>query len=106
MVHLLIALAALAQLAPSKAEGEPTVPEGFTIRKAAESTFPMFATFDDRGRLYVTESSGGDLYVELQKLTRGCRVRRFEDKDGDGTFETSTVFAENLTPSMGLVWHQ
>ncbi|RPH34807.1 MAG: hypothetical protein EHM91_18020, partial [Planctomycetota bacterium] len=75
---------------------EPRVPDGFEIRKAAESTYPMFATFDDRGRLYVTESSGGDLYVELQKLVRQCKVRRFEDKDGDGVFETSTVFAEGL----------
>jgi putative heme-binding domain-containing protein len=85
---------------------EPSVPEGFTITKVADATFPMFATFDDRGRLYVTESSGGDLYLELQKSVRGCRIRRFEDKDGDGVFETSTVFAEGLTPSMGIAWHQ
>jgi putative membrane-bound dehydrogenase-like protein len=84
---------------------DPQVPEGFTIRKVAESSFPMFATFDNRGRLYVTESSGGDLYLELQKSIRGCRIRRFEDKDGDGVFETSTVFAEGLVPSMGIVWH-
>jgi putative heme-binding domain-containing protein len=83
---------------------DPRVPDGFEIRKVAESTFPMFAAFDDRGRLYVTESSGGDLYVELQKRVRQCKVRRFEDKDGDGVFETSTVFAEGLTPSMGLAW--
>lgn len=83
---------------------DPRVVEGFSIGKAADSSFPMFACFDDKGRLYVTESSGGDLYVELQKLTRGCKVRRFEDKDGDGSYETSTVFAENLTPSMGLAW--
>jgi putative heme-binding domain-containing protein len=84
---------------------DPSVPEGFSIVKVADSTFPMFATFDDRGRLYVTESSGGDLYLELQKSVRGCKIRRFEDKDGDGVFETSTVFAEGLTPSMGIVWH-
>ena len=84
---------------------DPTVPAGFTLQKAAESAFPMFATFDDRGRLYVTESSGGDLYVELKTRVRGCRIRRFEDKDGDGVFETSTVFAEGLVPSMGIAWH-
>src|SRR5436190_1336504 len=84
---------------------DPQVPDGFSITKAADSTFPMFATFDDRGRLYVTESSGGDLYLELQKSVRGCKIRRFEDKDGDGVFETSTVFAEGLTPSMGIAWH-
>ncbi|MBV8882297.1 MAG: HEAT repeat domain-containing protein [Planctomycetaceae bacterium] len=83
---------------------DPTAPQGWTIRKVAESTFPMFATFDDRGRLYVTESSGGDLYLELQNRVRGCRIRRFEDRDGDGVFETSTVFAEGLAPSMGIAW--
>ncbi|HLF92220.1 MAG TPA: PVC-type heme-binding CxxCH protein, partial [Planctomycetota bacterium] len=78
---------------------DPRVVEGFTIEKVADASFPMFACFDDRGRLYVTESSGGDLYLELQKLTRGCKVRRF-----DADFKASTVFAENLTPSMGLAW--
>ena len=29
---------------------DPVVPDGFKIEKAAESTFPMFAAFDDRGR--------------------------------------------------------
>src|SRR6185295_10845412 len=94
MLHPLLALLLALQ--------QPVVPDGFKIEKAAESTFPMFAAFDDRGRLYVTESSGGDLYVELQKQVRGCKVRRFEDKDG--VFETSTVFAEGLTPSMGIAW--
>ena len=84
----------------------PTAPKGFSIRKVSgpEVTFPMFAAFDDRGRLFVTESSGGDLYVELQRLTRKCRIRLLEDRDGDGAFETSTVFADGLTPSMGLAW--
>src|ERR1700675_3758278 len=105
MFHLLIALFLAGQLAPSRVEGEPKAPDGFAIEKGAESTFPIVGAFDDRGRLYVTESSGGDLYLELQNKTRGCRIRRFEDKDGDGIFETSTVFAEGLTPSMGTVWH-
>jgi len=83
---------------------EPQVPDGFRIDKVAESTFPMFATFDELGRLYVTESSGGDLCIELRDQVRKCVVRRFEDKDGDGVYETSVVFAEGLTPSMGLAW--
>jgi len=44
------------------------VPSGFNIRPVAgppEVGFPMFATLDDQRRLYVTESSGNDLYVEL-----------------------------------------
>jgi len=83
---------------------DPAVPAGHLLQKAADATFPMFACLDDRGRLYVTESSGNDLYEELKKQVRGCRIRRFEDKDGDGVFETATVFAEGLTPSMGIAW--
>src|SRR4051812_42222057 len=39
-------------------------PPEFTVEKAAvepEVRFPMFAAFDDRGRLFVAESSGLDL---------------------------------------------
>src|SRR5258706_828897 len=96
MIHWILA-ALLAQ--------DPTVPPGFTLQKAADATFPMFAAFDDRGRLYVTESSGGDLYAELKTSVRGCRIRRFEDKDGDCVFETSTSFAEGLSPSTGIACH-
>src|SRR2546427_2160672 len=104
MSALLLLLLA-AQPAPGRADGDPTVPDGFVIRKVADAAFPMFAAFDDRGRLYVTESSGGDLYLELQNKVRQCRIRRFEDKDGDGVYESSTVFAEGLMPSMGIAWH-
>jgi putative membrane-bound dehydrogenase-like protein len=98
MIALLLTL--LLQAAP------PRATEGFTIEKAAgdEVAFPMFGALDDQGRLYVTESSGGDLYLELQKLVRKCRIRRLEDADGDGRYETSRIFAEGLVPSMGLVW--
>src|SRR2546422_347455 len=65
----------------------------------------MFATLDDKGRLYVTESSGGDLYGELQKLARTCRISVLKDRDGDGRYKLARVFADGLTPSMGLVWH-
>ena len=84
------------------------VPPGFTIELAAGEPalrFPMFACFDDEGRLYVAESSGKDLYAGLQKLTRDCRVSRLEDADGDGRFEKSVVFHEGVTFPMGLAWH-
>jgi putative membrane-bound dehydrogenase-like protein len=85
----------------------PDVPDGFIIERVAgppHIRFPMFAAFDDRGRLYITESSGGDLYQELIDQTRGCRISVLEDRDGDGRFERQQVFAEGLVPSMGLVW--
>ncbi len=83
------------------------VMDGFTIQRAAgdpQIKFPMFAVFDDGGRLYVAESSGEDLYRELQQQTRKCRISRLEDVDGDGIFDRATVFAENLVFPMGLAW--
>ncbi len=85
------------------------VPDGFTIEQVAgepEVRFPMFAAFDDRGRLFVAESSGLDLYAEISALTRKCRIRLLEDKDGDGRFETARVFAERLVFPMGLAWRE
>lgn len=83
------------------------VPPGFHIEKVAGGPairFPMFACFDDRGRLFVAESSGLDLYAEISAGTRKCRISLLEDRDDDGVFETSTVFADKLVFPMGLVW--
>ncbi len=89
--------------------GEPVlkVPDGFAVSRVAgtpEVIFPMFATLGDDGALFVAESSGLDLYEELQKLTRRCRVSRLEDRNRDGVFERAQVFADQLVFPMGLVW--
>src|SRR5207248_1038254 len=71
------------------------VRDGFIIEPAStdgQVSFPMFATFDDRGRLFVTESSGGDLYAELLAGTRRCRVSVLEAADERGRFTRSHVF--------------
>src|SRR5262245_26141487 len=81
------------------------VPEGFLIEQVAgepDVVFPMFAVFDDRGRLFVAESSGLDLYAEISALTRKCRIRLLEDPDEKGRFRKSSVFADNLVFPMGL----
>lgn len=86
---------------------ELRVPEGFQIASATKTNavrFPMFATIADDGRLFITESSGGDLYAELQNQTRGCRVSVLRDTENDGVYDSVKVFAENLVPSMGIVW--
>jgi putative heme-binding domain-containing protein len=85
------------------------VPDGFVIEQVAgepDVVFPMFAAFDDRGRLFVAESSGLDLYAEISAGTRKCRIRLLEDRDGDGRFETARVFADRLVFPMGLVWRE
>ena len=53
-------------------------PDSSSSRAAPDGAvrFPMFAAFDDRGRLFVAESSGLDLYAEIAAGTRNCRVQR------------------------------
>ena len=86
-----------------------TVPAGYAIEKVAGAPavqFPMFGALDERGRLFVAESSGLDLYAELQKLSRTCRISVLEDRDGDGRYESARVFIDQLVFPMGLVWHE
>src|SRR5262245_38593618 len=83
---------------PASAAAPLRVPPGFVIEPVAvapDVSFPMFAVFDDRGRLFVAESSGLDLYKELSALTRKCRIRLLEDPDANGRFRKSTVWADN-----------
>jgi len=103
-----LVLFALLSLVPG-AEAAFTLPTGFAIERVASAPaiqFPMFACLDERRRLFVAESSGLDLYEELQKQTRRCRISRLEDLDGDGRYEHAQVFADQLVFPMGLVWRE
>jgi putative heme-binding domain-containing protein len=67
--------------------------------------YPLFAAFDDQGRLYVAEGTGTNLPgSELAKKKLG-RILLIEDRDGDGHFDTSKVFADNLVFPQGVLWH-
>ena len=85
-----------------------TVPEGFTLELAAGNDLvsrPVSACFDDRGRLYVTESSGSNEPPEQQLKAPTHRIRRLEDTNGDGVFDRSIVFAEGVMFPQGCLWH-
>src|SRR5207249_4864303 len=104
-------LLASAAIAIAAASAAPTfhVPPDFVVEQVAgkeQVVFPMFGAFDDRGRVFVSESSGLDLYAEITAGTRTCRVKLLEDNDGDGRFEASRVFADRLVFPMGLVWRK
>jgi putative membrane-bound dehydrogenase-like protein len=86
-----------------------TLPEGFEIVVAAGTDLverPISVDFDERGRLYVTESSGTNDKAEIQLANRPHRVLRLEDTDGDGVFDRRTVFADQLMFPEGALWHQ
>jgi putative membrane-bound dehydrogenase-like protein len=71
------------------------LPEGFTCKVfAAEPDVhqPIAFTIDDRGRLWVAENYS---YPDWKPEGKD-RILIFEDRDGDGKFDTSKVFYEGF----------
>lgn len=109
ILRLSCVLAGFLGLAASAAAAQFSVPTNFTVHPAAVEPnirFPMFACLDERGRLFVAESSGLDLYAEISAGTRKCQVRLLEDRDRDGAYETARVFADKVVFPMGLAWRE
>lgn len=86
-----------------------TVPAGFTVEQvAAPPTVnrPISIAFDEEGRLYATDSSGLSDRAPVQFAQKPHRVVRLEDADGNGSFERSTVFAENMMFPQGALFYE
>ena len=84
-----------------------TFPPEYTLDRVAGPPLvdrPIEASFDDRGRLYVTESSGTNDPAEMQRESKPHRVLRLTDRDGDGIYDERTVFAEGLMFPEGCLW--
>jgi putative membrane-bound dehydrogenase-like protein len=103
---LLLALAAEDDLArelprikpvePSAALGTFRLHAGFRLEQVAAEplvTDPVAAAYDADGRLYVVEMRG---YPYPEKVPSG-NVRLLADRDGDGRFDTSTIFLDGLS---------
>jgi putative membrane-bound dehydrogenase-like protein len=85
------------------------VPAGFTVRQVAGAALvrhPMFACFDERGRLYVADSAGTNPTGPQLTVRPPHRIRRLDDTDGDGRFDKSIVFADRLTYPQGVLWYE
>ena len=67
--------------------------------------YPMFACFDDRGRLYVAEGSGRNVPGSELEKTLPCKITLLEDQDADGQFDKSTTYADKLIFPAGVLWH-
>ncbi|HMF18968.1 MAG TPA: PVC-type heme-binding CxxCH protein, partial [Gemmataceae bacterium] len=63
---------------------------------------PVAMTFDEDGKLWVVEMRDYPNGPGKGQKPQG-RIRILEDKDGDGFYETSTVFADNLLFANGLL---
>ena len=86
-----------------------TVPEGFDVTCVAGPPLvdrPVTTASDERGRLYVADSSGSNAPLAQQRMNPGHRVVRLQDDDGDGIYDRSTVFADKLMMLQGTLWHR
>lgn len=79
-----------------------TLPTGFRVELVASEPAlqnPVAMAFDDRGRIYVTESFE---YPRREPGPGRDKIKILEDRDGDGMAETVTVFAEGLNIPSGI----
>jgi putative membrane-bound dehydrogenase-like protein len=86
-----------------------TLPAGFTIERVAGPPLvdrPISASFDDRGRLYVTDSSGSNEKPTEQLKHPDHRIIRLEDTKGTGVFDKATVFADKMMFPEGILWYR
>jgi putative membrane-bound dehydrogenase-like protein len=85
------------------------VPAGFLVEPVAGPPLadrPITAAFDEQGRLYVADSSGSNDNVQKQLKERPHRIVRLEDRDGDGHYDTRTIFADKMMFPEGTMWFQ
>ncbi len=90
------------------AEIAHTLPAGFTLEVAAVPplvTHPIMGCLDDRGRLFVGDAVGVNWNKAQLEANPPNRVLMLEDRDGDGVFDKSTIFADKMTFPQGACWH-
>jgi putative membrane-bound dehydrogenase-like protein len=89
-------------LSPREAIAKMTVPEGFHVELVASEpdiVNPVAMTFDERGRVWITES------LEYPRMDAGPgrdRIKVLEDTDGDGAADKFTIFAEGFNIPSGI----
>lgn len=93
-------------LTPAESRGAFQIQDGFSIDLvAAEPVIeaPVGGAFDEHGRLWVIEMRTYMPNVEgTGELEGRNRILILEDRDGDGTREGVTVFADNLVLPRGV----
>jgi len=107
---LLIFSACKQQEGPGTGPGDLQVPDGYVIEEVVSPdliSYPMFASFDDRGRLFVFESTGVNTMGTEEMLKNPTyHIRLLEDTDSDGTFDKSSIFVDNVPLPMGGTFYQ
>ncbi len=89
-------------LTPAEAVKKMTVPSGFSVELVASEPVlvnPVAMTFDERGRIWVTESLE---YPRSEPGPGRDKVKMLEDADRDGRVDKVTVFADGLNIPSGI----
>ncbi len=84
------------------------VPDGFTVELVAGPplvTHPTLGCLDESGHLYICNNAGMNLTSQELETQLPNEIRRLSDGDGDGRFDSATVFADKMTFPMGGAWH-
>lgn len=86
------------------------VPEGYAVEVAAGPDlvdYPMFSMVDETGRMFVFESIG-HVYKKTQDALDNpqFRINLLEDKNGDGVYDKSTIFADKVGFPQGGVFYK
>ncbi|MBI3837358.1 MAG: c-type cytochrome [Planctomycetia bacterium] len=89
-------------LSPAEAMKKMSLPEGFTVELVASEpdiVNPVAMTFDERGRIWITESLE---YPRLEPGPGRDRIKVLEDTNGDGKADKFAVFAEGFNIPSGI----
>jgi putative membrane-bound dehydrogenase-like protein len=92
-------------LTPKEAQKLFHLPPGLRIELVASEPqieSPVAMAFDEAGRLWVVEMRDYPNGPKPGEKPQG-RIKLLEDVDGDGVYETATVFADNLPFANGLM---
>ncbi len=86
---------------------EHDLPDGLELQVVASRplvTFPIMGCVDDKGRLFIGDAVGVNWNKAQLEANPPNRVLMLEDRDGDGVFDRSTVFADKMTFPQGACW--
>jgi mono/diheme cytochrome c family protein/glucose/arabinose dehydrogenase len=88
------------RLSPDEEQKRFLLPPGYRIEPVLSDPLiqdPVGVTFDGNGRMYVLEMRSYMQDVEgSNSRAPVSRISRHEDTDGDGTYDKSTVFVDNM----------
>ena len=97
----------VAPLKPTASRAQMQLRDGFRVDLVAaepQVRDPVAVDFDALGRMYVVELPQYNAYVVEGPVPKGS-VRRLEDTDGDGRYDRSLLFAEELEyPTAVACW--